>query len=385
MHIPVRDLWWLVVGGAGYGTRYVRLRLGATRNARRTDRGLTERLLQLQTAYGYNAHSLVSIAPGARLWAVPEIDGAIIYSEFGHVWLAAGDPVAAEADMCELARGFIAAARKQGRVAAFVPTTARFARMAVKLNLGALKIGAAPYFDLQTWQPRGDRAKKMRAGINQAQRAGVTVTTLDSINRQFKQETQELCRRWLATRRTATGFGWLFLLDPFLHAELKRYFAARDATGQLLGLLAASPIPARAGWYLEDVLRHPTAPPGTNDLLVVEALKHLAADGAQLATLGTAPLAPEGPDEVPTGDYPHIERALTTAAARLTRFYNFDGLRRFKAKFVPTWWESEYVLVPHGATVPPRVAYAILRAIAPGGLAQLLTRQVAISLRARRG
>src|SRR2546423_11857927 len=100
MHIPVRDLWWLIAGGAGYGTRYVRLRVGAARAARRAGRrGVTERLLQLQTAYGYSAHSLVSIAPGARLWAVAGIDGAIIYSEFGRVWLAAGDPLAAAEDI----------------------------------------------------------------------------------------------------------------------------------------------------------------------------------------------------------------------------------------------------------------------------------------------
>ncbi len=384
MHIPVHDIWWLIAGGAGYGTRYAHLRMGAMRAARKQERGLTARLLQLQTTYGYNAHSLVSIAPGAQLWASPNIDGAIIYSEFGRVWLAAGDPLAADEDMCELARRFIAAAHKRGRVAAFMPVTARFARAATQLNLGALKVGAAPYFDLKTWAPRGDRAKKMRAGLNQAHRAGLTFGVIDQVRQEFKQETEELCRRWLATRRTATGFGWLFLLDPFQHTELKRFFAARDAAGQLIGLLAASPIPARDGWYLEDVLRHPKAPAGTTDLLVVEALKHLATTGATMATLGTSPLTKEGADDVPPGDFPHIEHALRVAARRLTRFYNFDGLRRFKAKFVPTWWESEYVLVPHGASVPPRVAYAILRAIAPGGLAQLLTRQLAHSIRAKR-
>src|SRR2546423_3864493 len=385
MHIPARELWWLVVSGAGYGTRYVHLRLGAARAARHADRGLTERLLQLQAAYGYNEHSLVSITPGARLWATPELDGAIIYSEFGHVWLAAGDPLAAHADTIELTRRFVAAARARRRIPAFVPTTARFACTATQLGLGALKVGAAPYFDLQTWAPRGDRAKRMRGGVNQAQRAGVAVTAVETITQAFQRETQELCRRWLNTRRTATGFGWLFLLDPFQHVHLKRYFAARDETGQLMGLLAASPIPARDGWYLEDVLRHPEAPAGTTDLLVFNALKQLASAGATLATLGTSPLAKEGPDEVPTGDFPRIERALRMAAARLTPFYNFDGLRRFKAKFVPTWWEGEYVLVPHGMTVPPRVAYAIIRAIAPGGLPQLLTRQLAHSLRATRG
>jgi hypothetical protein len=56
-------------------------------------------------------------------------------------------------------------------------------------------------------------------------------------------------------------------------------------------------------------------------------------------------------------------------------FYNFEGLRRFKGKFVPSWWESEYALHQRGVTIPPRVGHALVRAIVPGGLTQLLTRQ----------
>lgn len=75
---------------------------------------------------------------------------------------------------------------------------------------------------------------------------------------------------------------------------------------------------------------------------------------------------------------------LYMAAARFERFYNFEGLRRFKSKFVPSWWESEYVLVPRGVTVSPRVAYALVRAVLPGGVAQLITRQIARSFTAKR-
>ena len=176
MHrIPVRELWWLVAGGASYGARYVHLRVSTARGARRAspEPDPTGELLRLQTLYGYNAHSLVSIAPGARLWSTPEIDGAIIYSEFGRVWLAAGDPLAPAEDVAELARQFAAFAKRKNRVVAFVPTTTEFARHVTPHDFTAVKVGAAPYFDLQTWNPRGDSAKKLRAGVNQARRGGV--------------------------------------------------------------------------------------------------------------------------------------------------------------------------------------------------------------------
>jgi phosphatidylglycerol lysyltransferase len=383
MHIPARDLWWLAAGGAASGARYFKLRWSAARASHASSRDPTDELLSLQAQYGYNAHALVSITPGARLWSSPSIDGAIIYSEFGHVWLAVGDPLAADEEIGELAHRFVSAARKKRRIAAFIPATARFASQAVESGLSAVKVGAAPYFDLQTWAPRGDRAKKMRSGINQAQRAGVSVEPVldDDVN--IRKETATLCKRWLDTRRTATKLGWLFVLDPFQHAEFKRFFAARGEDGRLVGFLAASPIPARDGWYLEDILRLPDAPPGTPDLLVVEALNRLAAGGAKMATLGTSPLARDGEQAVLTGDYPLSERMLQMGAARLERFYNFEGLRRFKSKFVPSWWESEYVLVPHGVTVPPLVTYAFVRAIVPGGVAQLITRQIARTLKVK--
>src|SRR5262249_40376604 len=153
----------------------------------------------------------------------------------------------------------------------------------------------------------------------------------------------------------------------------KKYFIAR-ANGKLVGFLGASPIPARRGWYLEDVLREPDAPAGTATLLIFEALQGLKEDGAELATLGTAPLANDGSNEI-SAEHLVVTRVLKLAARRFGGLYNLGGLRRFKNKFVPSWWESEYVVAQRGIAIPPRVANAIIHALVPRGLPQLLTRQ----------
>lgn len=383
MFIPIRQLWWLAAGsGASYTARYMKTRIGFALAERRRKRlsDPTGDLLRLQTLYGYNAHSLVSIAPGAEMWSTPDIDGAIIYGEFGHVWLAAGDPLAPPEEIRELARQFAAYAKRRNRVVAFVPTSEQFARTVAPTDFSAVKVGAAPYFDLPNWNPRGDSAKKLRAGVNQARRAGVDFEVVTDLNQTFRSETAQLCLQWLGSRTAATTFGWLVALDPFMHTEHKKYFAAR-VNGKLVGFLAASPIPARKGWYLEDVISEPNAPQGTATLLVVEALKHLQAEGAVLATLGTAPLATDGSNDIPI-EHRFAARTLDMASRHLGGFYNFEGLRRFKGKFVPSWWESEYALAPRGVAMPPRVGHAIVRALVPGGLSQVLTRQ---AIRAVRG
>ena len=371
-HFPARDLWWLAAGGLGYGARYLQLR---ARAGRIHPPDATGNLLRLQTLYGYNAHSLVSIAHGVRVWTTPDIDGAIVYNDSGRVRLATGDPLADESEASELARQFILAARNAGRIAAFVPTTTRFAESMAGADLTTVIIGAAPYFDLKSWEPRGDRAKRLRAGLNQAKRAGVVVEAVQTVEEGLRDEAVGLCREWLKSRRAATNFGWLFELDPFRHAAYKRFFTARDATGRLVGLLAASPIPARNGWYLEDVLRGPDAPPGTTDSLIVGAFRSLRDDGAGVATLGTCPLANDGEVIIRTGEYRLVESALRLTATRLGSFYNFAGVRSFKAKFVPSWWESEYAIASRGLLMPSRVAHAVIRAILPGGITSLLSRQ----------
>src|SRR6266852_6421524 len=141
MAIPIHDLWWLAAGGsAGYGARYLKARIDAALTARRRSHlpDPTGELLRLQTLYGYNPHSLVSIAPGALVWSTPNIDGSIIYGEFGRVWLVAGDPLAPLADMAELARQFAAFAKRKNRMVAFVPTTAEFARWVSPVDFTAV-------------------------------------------------------------------------------------------------------------------------------------------------------------------------------------------------------------------------------------------------------
>jgi pimeloyl-ACP methyl ester carboxylesterase len=375
LHFLIQHRWLLPAsGGAGVMGRYIHLRIRQAYRANPPDQ--SAELLRLHRMYGYNAHSLVGISSETRLWSCPGTEGAICFNDFGKVRLVPGDPLADADSQVALAESFLQAANEEGLTVGFLPTTERFAKHSSQLGLRAVKIGSAPYFDLATWAPRGDRAKKVRAGINHAFRAGVRVTRVFSIDEKLIRETECLCKSWLTTRRSPTKFGWLFSVDLFQHSDRKKYFTARDSNGRLVGFLAASPIPARQGWYLEDVLRRPDAPNGTTDLLVVEALKSLKHDGAKIATLGTAPMAMEGTIDSLVQCNSTLSKLVRAVATVFRVFYNFDGVRRFKAKFAPSWWESEYILVSQNITAPPRITYAFIQAVVPTGASDLVSRYV---------
>lgn len=375
LHFFAQHLWLIVAGGGvGVAGRYLHLYIRHTHNLILPDPTID--LFKFYQLHGYNAHALVGIVTGTRLWTSPETDGAVAYNEFGKVWLVPGDPLASVENLAKVSDCFLQKARAEGRVVGFMPATEQFAKQSRGLGLRAIKIGAAPYFDLANWAPRGDRAKKARAGVNQARRAGVQVSEVIEVDEKLIRETACLCKSWLTTRRSAIRFEWLFTVDLFQHKEKKKYFTARDANGKLVGFLAASPIPARDGWYLEDVLRSKNAPNGTTDLLVVEVLDSLKQSGAKLATLGTALMAAEGVSDPGVHVSSVLSRAVWLIARGCSVFYNFDGVRRFKAKFAPSWWENEYVLISQNVTAPPRVLSAFIHAILPAGPSHLIARQV---------
>ncbi len=365
----------LFFAGASVSPFYLnwrRSRMTAKLNLSSFDR--SAEMLSLQAIHGYSEHSLVGIGGEKKFWFDDAGMGAIAYTEHGSVRLVTGEPLAAKENLEAIAVAFMQTARREGKIVAFLPVTERFASLFEGKNLDIIRVGASPYFDLQKWNPRGNKAKHLRASLNQARKNGLEVQEVLEISGKFRREVEELGEKWLATRQAGVKFGWLFDLEPFQNAECKKFFEARDAENKLVGVLVASPIPARDGWYLEDVLREPDAPKGTAEILVAETMRILAAQGAKIATLGTVPLAEKG-SELTEGNNLLTKKCLQIARKNLNLIYNFDGLKCFKSKFVPCWWESEYVLAQKGFCVAPRVAKAFFHVLLPDGLLSLLRRK----------
>ncbi|HRH41631.1 MAG TPA: DUF2156 domain-containing protein [Pyrinomonadaceae bacterium] len=372
MYFPISPSELAIFASLGFTALYWGLRKDSPQVSLKLESEVSEQsLLNLQNRYGYNAHSLVSISKNAKKWFDHQTNCGLTYFEQGKMRLVAGEVMGAEENIEASVIKFLEQSHYQNKLICFLPTTEKFARTVAPLGFEAVKIGASPYFDLTQWNPRGNKAKKMRVGCNQARKSGVLVQEVEKIDLALEMEVKNLSQCWLKTRRAEIEFGWLFELNPFRHAQHKKFFVARNEENRLVGLLAASPIPARQGWYLEDILRFPDSPNGTTDLLIFEALKFLSERGEKLATLGTVPLAVDGQDDFSNKKYPLSKMLFNFSRQNGEFIYNFKGLRHFKGKFVPTWWESEYILLPKGLFIPPRIANTFFHAILPNGLLSL--------------
>ena len=75
--------------------------------------------------------------------------------------------------------------------------------------------------------------------------------------------------------------------------------------------------------------------------MIDAAVRAMAEDGDRFVTLGLAPLA-SVEESATNPQWLRLFFAWTRAHGR--RFYNFDGLERFKAKFRPHRWEPVYMI-----------------------------------------
>jgi phosphatidylglycerol lysyltransferase len=196
----------------------------------------------------------------------------------------------------------------------------------------------------------------VRAQIHRAHNKGVTVHLWPSERAQRHPQLEACLREWLSTR----GLPPLhFMVEPDTLGSLadRRVFVA-ERVGVPVGFVVASPVVGRRGWLIEQFVRGAAAPNGTAEVMIDAAITWMAQHEAEYVTLGLAPLSRRaGVAEYPMAWW--LRATLAWVRAHGRRFYNFDGLDAFKAKFHPERWEPVFAIANE-----PRFSFETLYAIA---------------------
>lgn len=311
------------------------------------------RVLELLRRHGWNATSFQVLEPGFAYFFAGD-DAVVGYVDTGSAWVAAGAPIAPVERLREVMDAFVAAARAAGRRASCFGTEARFADAT---NWPALRIGDQPVWDPARWADVVKTRRSLREQLRRATAKGVRVRAVAAADvadgTPLRRQVDAMIARWLASRPIAP-MGFLVQVDPFTFAAERRYFVA-ERDGRVVAFLGIIPIYARGGWFFEDFLRDPEAPNGTVELVVDAGMRAAAAENVAMVTLGLVPLS---------GD---VDSWLRAARRFGRTLYDFDGLRAFKAKFVPCGWDPIFLAHPPGSGAVVAVADT-LRAFARGGL-----------------
>ena len=141
--------------------------------------------------------------------------------------------------------------------------------------------------------------------------------------------------------------------------------AEDPARNRALAFVTWEPIWARRGWALDLMRRRDDAPAGVIESLIVACAETARERGDEMLSLSLSALAKTEADATDAGD-----RARTFLMEHLRRFYDFEGLFRWKSKFAPEF-EPRYLVYPDPMALPG-IVYALARAQSPGGFLSYL-------------
>ena len=305
-----------------------------------------EQARRLITRWGWNATAYQILNPGIERWFSPRHEAVIGYVTHGGYRVVAGSPVAPPEQLAAVIEAFEEETHRLGLFSCYFAADDRLAQLLEQRGpLDRILLGAQPVWDPATWPSILEGKASLRAQLNRARNKGVVVSRWPRSKAARHPELHRCLEEWLTTR----GLPPLhFLVEPETLGRLydRRIYVAEQGEGgraEAVGFVVASPVPARRGWLIEQFVRGHAAPNGTTELMLDAAWRDLHASGAEWVTLGLSPLSKRAQLEAPSQAF-WLRFLLGWMRAHGRRFYNFDGLDAFKAKFQPQRWEPIFAI-----------------------------------------
>ena len=296
--------------------------------------GDRERARHLVLAYGWNATAYQILNPGIHHWF--EGEAVVGYFQSRRRWVAAGAPVCAADAVDEVASAFEAEAATHGARVSWFGADARLREVRTgRPGFSEIVVGTQPVWNPTRWPSILAEKSSLRAQLNRARNKDTLTAEWAADRAEHHPALRRCLDEWLATRGLPAMH---FLVETeTLDLLLDRRVFVAERAGEAVAFLVASPVPARHGWLIEQIVRGRNAPNGTATLLVDAAMRALAESGASYVTLGLSPLSQRASAD--TENPLWLDAALGWVRAHGRRFYNFRGLEAFKAKFVPDRWD----------------------------------------------
>jgi phosphatidylglycerol lysyltransferase len=293
-------------------------------------------------------------------------DAFLMYQIAGRSWIALGDPVGSPAGAEDLVWRLHEMSDHHGGQTVFYQVCASRLALYVDLGLAALKIGEEARVPLAEFSLEGAPRADLRQTHRRAQREGATFEVVPAERiQQLMPQLQRISDAWLAAKSTGEK---RFSVGAFSPEYVRQFpVAVVRSQGELCAFANLWTTGTRAELSVDLMRFDPKAPRSAMDYLFVELMLWGQREGYGWFNLGMAPLS--GLEAHPLA--PAWHRVGNFIFRHGEHFYNFEGLRRYKSKFDPTW-EPRYLVAPGGIALP-RVLVDVSVLIA-GGMKELFAR-----------
>ncbi|MEG0007050.1 MAG: bifunctional lysylphosphatidylglycerol flippase/synthetase MprF [Aeromonas sp.] len=278
----------------------------------------------------------------------------LMYGVEGNSWIVMGDPIGQAALIEELLWQFRELCDEHDVNPVFYEVSARYLPLYLDLGLIPFKLGEEAIVDLRAFDLAGSRLRNLRQSHAKGKREGLSFEVVEASQvAALLPELKAISDTWL---RSKQGKEKGFSVGSFEPDYLSLCPAALVwHGGNLVGFANLWVSDNRESLSI-DLMRYSmdTGAAPIMDFLFVELLLWGKGEGYESFNLGMAPMS--GFNDHPLSGY--WARLGNTLFTRGSRFYNFQGLRRYKEKFSPDW-EPRYLLCTSRLTLPKTLTHLI--------------------------
>jgi phosphatidylglycerol lysyltransferase len=319
-------------------------------------------------AHGENPMAYLALEDDKQYFFPKHTEGLCAYTSVGGVMTLCGDIICANEDAESFMTELMQFADEHRYTILMMNITDRFKGVYEKFGFGFTKCGEDACFDLSQYDLKGGAVSKVRAAINHANKAGITVQELDfsaDNAHAIRASMQAISDQWLDAK-DAPELVFMLGKNNFDTPMDRRYFYAMDAAGKILAYCVFNPYDNRAGYIAEITRRKQDAPQGALEKIIYDAWMIFKAEGARETTLGLSPLY-----NVMSGEgFQLSAKVFAYLYENMSTYYDFKALHHAKEKFAPTHWKSRYYAY-QPKPFSPLYAYAIVRSQMPVSLSKL--------------
>jgi phosphatidylglycerol lysyltransferase len=352
------------------GSALALLRPVAHRGRHRSQR---ERVARLLERHGDSSIGAFALEPETDYFFSSTGRAVIAYRFQSNVLLGLGDPIGPDEEIPPLLAAFETYCAEHDWGFAFFQS--RPERLSAYRERGwrAVHIGVDPVIRVDRFTLEGSAMGDVRRSRNRLEAAGIRMRMFRPDTGAFdparehalREQLAAVSAEWLRSRRGAEKGFAMGRFDAHRLTDSWLAVAEDPTRNRVLAFVTWEPIWARRGWALDLMRRRDDAPAGVIESLIVGCAETARERGDEILSLSLSALAKTEADATDAGD-----RARTFLMEHLRRFYDFEGLFRWKSKFAPEF-EPRYLVYPDPMALPG-IVYALARAQSPGGFLSYL-------------
>jgi phosphatidylglycerol lysyltransferase len=306
--------------------------------------------------YGKNSISYFALSEEKSYFFSASRKVVIAYVLEGNLAVVAGDPIGPESELAGALHEFKAFCSQQDWTIVFWQVRNDLVDLYRSLGLHLLKIGEDAVINTQVFTLKGGAMANVRSSAKRAEKEGLRVVFYQGQVQNIEQlvQMEQISQRWLAQKGgVEMGFS-MGQFDSVGDPEQMTALAIDDKNC-VHAFVTFIPIYGRKGWGLDLMRRAERCAPGTMELLLARSIEFLKKSGAEMVSLGLAPLSNANNEDASL-----LDSSIDLLTHRFGNLNNSQSLFNFKKKFQPTW-ESRYLVFSHTLTLP-KVGWALYKA-----------------------